>query len=117
MSSNFPTPSRRTTEPLLKLATRYPQVPAAISRPSWPTGRPNVLRTDGQATPLTPSGSPRLMNATKAMSMRDMRGRASIAAMIDRHVARVSLARETAGTKSNTRNALRCGYWGPLALR
>src|SRR4051812_6475108 len=47
-----------------------------VSRtPSWLSGRLKLWRIDGQATPRTPSGRPRLMKATKARASRAVRVR------------------------------------------
>ena len=67
-SSSRPTPIRATTCPLKKLIYRYPTIAVDSSTPSWLMGKPKVLRIDGHATPSTPSGSPRLTNATKAIA-------------------------------------------------
>lgn len=49
--------------PLLKLETRYPTMAAPRNTPSSLSGSSKVRRTEGQATPRTPSGRPRLTNA------------------------------------------------------
>src|SRR5688500_204131 len=47
---------------------------ASRRAPRWLTGRPNVRRMDGQATPRTPSGRPRLTKAANAMATTRRRG-------------------------------------------
>src|SRR5436309_8867726 len=59
---------------------------AARSTPSWLRGKSNAREIEGQATPRTPSGTPRLANATNAMTSSGVPGRRSTSV---RHAIRV----------------------------
>ena len=78
----------RDEAPLPKLEARYPAITASRIEPRWLTGRPNVLRMDGQATPSTPSGRPRLTKAANAMAHDEAarRGGHAEAIIFDRRV-------------------------------
>ena len=59
-------PNRAITRPLTALDTKYPLANVASSSPSASSGKSNVARIDGQATPSNPSGKPRLTKPSDA---------------------------------------------------
>ncbi|SCE91347.1 hypothetical protein GA0070558_11389 [Micromonospora haikouensis] len=62
-ASSRPTPSRAREKPASTLAVRYPVVPAVSIRPTASVGTSKSARMDGQPTPSSPSGRPRLTKA------------------------------------------------------
>src|SRR5688572_25284801 len=56
----------------MKLVTKYPSPDATNTSPAAPCGSRKVSRTDGQATPMTASGRPRLMKPTYARRIRSL---------------------------------------------
>jgi hypothetical protein len=61
-----PTPQRRMSRPASRPERKYAVAARASGAPSIAWGRVNVSRRDGQATPSTVSGNPRLTKARYA---------------------------------------------------
>src|SRR5512140_3994597 len=74
-ASNLPTPTRAINGPLKKLDVRYPETAANNRRPTASSGRENVARIEGQATPRRPSGMPRAMKAVNERRIKPVLGR------------------------------------------
>src|SRR5688500_18386469 len=70
-----PMPAAPMNRPASRPAQKYITAAEDSTAPSAAWGRPNVSRMDGQATPSTASGSPRLTKARYASTRRAGRGR------------------------------------------
>jgi hypothetical protein len=68
--TRVPTFRKRAAWPLEKLEATYPAVVEISNAPTASSRKPKVPRIEGQATPSSPSGRPRLMKARLARMAR-----------------------------------------------